>query len=142
MSSQFADLFEKVDGSNSYEMLLDLALGRRPRPKRRRGAHRFAASCVMRCFEDRLVRRVPAEAELRALARGDERVEVLAEAGIRLSQQMQDDCSFRSGLANIGGGSREEVLGRFAQLRRSLRFEFTARSRNSRHFAGWSSVTV
>src|SRR5262249_33699977 len=28
MSSQFADLFEKVDGTNSYSVMLDLALGR------------------------------------------------------------------------------------------------------------------
>ena len=28
MSSQFADLFEKVDGTNSYSVLLDLAFGK------------------------------------------------------------------------------------------------------------------
>ena len=52
MASQFADLYEKVNGTNSYEVLLDLGCGVRPSPKRRQGKYRFAASCVLRTFED------------------------------------------------------------------------------------------
>ena len=37
MASQFADLYEKVDGTNAYEVLLDIGTGVRPSPKRRQG---------------------------------------------------------------------------------------------------------
>lgn len=125
MSSQFADLFEKVDGTNSYETLLALALGRAPRARRGRGRHRFAASCVLRRFRDRLVRRVPRQHELDALVgQGDIRIEVLAEPGKRLSEQMQDECSFRYGVINLGGASRADVLARQARIARRLGFAF------------------
>jgi biotin carboxylase len=38
MASQFADLYEKVDGTNSYAVLLDIAQGRAPRVTRRQDA--------------------------------------------------------------------------------------------------------
>ena len=37
MASQFADLYEKVDGTNSFSVLLDIAQGRTPRFTRRQG---------------------------------------------------------------------------------------------------------
>ena len=41
MASQFADLYEKVDGTNSYAVLLDIAQGRTPRFTRRQGRYGF-----------------------------------------------------------------------------------------------------
>src|SRR5690606_32684240 len=41
---QFGDLYEKVDGKNSYEMALELVTGRRPEVPRRAGAFACAAS--------------------------------------------------------------------------------------------------
>ena len=52
MASQFADLYEKVDGTNSFSVLLDIAQGRTPRFTRRQGRFEFAASCVLRSFHD------------------------------------------------------------------------------------------
>ena len=65
MASQFADLYEKVDGTNSYEVLLDLGMGIAPTPKRRQGKYRFAASCVLRTFEDGVVAALPCEDQTR-----------------------------------------------------------------------------
>lgn len=128
MSSQFADLFEKVDGTNSYEVLVDLALGRAPRVKRRRGAHRMAASCVMRRFEDGIVRKLPTEEDVRGLgAPSDVRVEILAEAGMPLSAQMQDECSYRFAVINLGGRDRGELLSSFERMRARLPFAFERR---------------
>ena len=64
MASQFADLYEKVDGTNTYQVLVDLALGVAPTLKRRQGKYRFAASCVMRTFENAFVARVPDAREI------------------------------------------------------------------------------
>jgi biotin carboxylase len=52
MASQFADLYEKVDGTSSYTVLLDIARGRTPQFTRRQGRYGFAASIVLRSFED------------------------------------------------------------------------------------------
>lgn len=129
MSSQFADLFEKVDGTSTYEVLVDLALGRKPRTGWRRGAYPMAASCVMRCFDDRIVRRVPAEEDVRALGLpADARVEILADPGEPLSAQMQDECSFRYGVVNLGGRDRGELLARFEGIETRLPFEFERRA--------------
>ena len=69
MASQFADLYEKVDGTNSFSVLLDIAQGRTPRFTRRQGRFGFAASCVLRSFHDSLVVAVPSEADIERLAR-------------------------------------------------------------------------
>src|SRR3990172_11301877 len=70
MASQFADLYEKVDGTNSYEVLLAIAEGRKPEFKRRQGKHKFASSCVLRSFEDHVVAALPSDADLARIARG------------------------------------------------------------------------
>jgi predicted ATP-grasp superfamily ATP-dependent carboligase len=46
MAAQFADLYEKVDGFNAYEVLFALAIGERPSIQLREGRYRMAASCV------------------------------------------------------------------------------------------------
>jgi hypothetical protein len=111
MSSQFADLYEKVDGSNGYQIMLDLARGIRPRTRRREGRHARAASCVLRTFQNHSVLRVPAPDDIAAVhsAHPDVRVEVIAEQGKRLSQQLQDGHSYRYGLLNVGGRDCQEI---------------------------------
>jgi biotin carboxylase len=122
MASQFADLYEKVDGTNSYEILLDISAGIAPTPKRRQGPHAFAASCVLRTFEDRLVARLPSDAELARLSRlyQDARVELHATVGRKLSDELQDGESYRYGIVNLGGRDRAQVLERFETCRELL----------------------
>ena len=126
MASQFADLYEKVDGTNSYAVLLDIAQGRAPRFKRRQGRYAFAASIVLRSFEDRLVTALPSAADLDRLARDypDIRVELHARVGRALSSELQDGRSYRYGIVNLGGRDRTEVLERFAACRDHLGIVF------------------
>ena len=126
MASQFADLYEKVDGTNSYAVLLDIAQGRAPRFKRRQGRYAFAASIVLRSFEDRLVTALPSAADLDRLARDypDIRVELHARVGRALSSELQDGRSYRYGIVNLGGRDRTEVLERFAACRENLGIVF------------------
>jgi biotin carboxylase len=104
MASQFADMYEKVDGWSSYEGLVDLALGRRPRPLRRAGRHGVAVSHVLRRFDDAFVEAVADAREIREIERRhpDVRVEILCTPGMRLSQEMQDGASYRYGIVNVG----------------------------------------
>jgi biotin carboxylase len=122
MASQFADLYEKVDGTNAYEVLLDLGTGIRPTPKRRQGKYRFAASCVLRTFEDCVVAVLPFQEKLAQIEQAypDIRVEIHATAGRRLSDELQDGTSFRYGIVCLGGRDRAEVLRRFEACRAVL----------------------
>ena len=52
----------------------------------------------------------------------DVRVEILAEEGMMLSQQLQDGRSYRYGLLNIGGRDREDIQGIFNDCMRRLTF--------------------
>lgn len=121
---QFADLYQKVDGTNGYEVALALALGERPRVRRGEGSHRAAASFPLRVFEPCRVRRAPdarAIAELEASLPG-----VLVwsecEAGDLLVDfdVDEDGASHRYAVVNIGGASREELDARLAEVAKRL----------------------
>jgi hypothetical protein len=122
MSSQFADLYEKVDGTNAYEVLLDIALGQKPRMQRQHGFHASAVSFVLREFEDCLVAALPSDTELEAirLSYPDVRIELHARKGCRLSDEMQDGQSYRYGIINLGGRNRAEVIRKFEDCRQRL----------------------
>jgi biotin carboxylase len=122
MASQFADLYEKVDGTSSYEVLLDIAQGRTPAFARRQGRYGFAASCVLRSFADYRVEAVPSEADVQRLARRypDIRMELHATPRRKLSDELQDGRSYRYGIVNLGGADLADVLQKFAACRDEL----------------------
>ncbi|HZP09176.1 ATP-grasp domain-containing protein [Methyloceanibacter sp.] len=122
MASQFADLYEKVDGTSSYRILLDIAEGREPRFTRREGRHPFASSCVLRTFEDKIVARLPGEEELTHLEalHPDIRVELHGQVGQKLSDELQDGHSYRYGIVNLGGHDLADVLAKFEAVNAML----------------------
>src|SRR5687768_2092021 len=124
MSSQFADLFEKVDGVNTYSILLDLALGKAPTVERRSGKHAMAANCILRTFEDKRVHKLPSVDEVENLQKQypDIRVELLATEGEKLSQGIQDGHSFRYGIISIGGRDRKDILDTYDHCLSNLTF--------------------
>lgn len=126
IASQFIDLFEKVDGTSSYRVLLQVALGEEPDFTRGRGTFKLAASCVLRRFEDASVLRVPSREDISALKSKlpDARVEVTAQEGRRLSDGMQDGKSFRYCVVNLGADSEEELEEKLELCERALDFRF------------------
>jgi biotin carboxylase len=138
MASQFADLYEKVDGTSSYTVLLDIAQGKTPRFMHGQGRYAFAASCVLRSFEDYLVAAVPSEADVERLARlyPDIRVELHATPGRKLSDEFQDGKSYRYGVVNLGGRDRADVLEQFASCRPRLGIELEPISHRRRSARG------
>ena len=122
MASQFADLYEKVDGTSSYTVLLDIAQRRAPRFTRRQGRYDFAASMVLRSFEDYVVAALPSEADIErlALVYPDIRVELHGTFGRKLSDELQDGRSYRYGIVNLGGSDRADVLAQFEACRDRL----------------------
>ncbi len=122
MASQFADLYEKVDGTNSFNVLLDIAQGKPPCFTRRQGRYEFSASCVLRSFDDYLVAAVPSAAGIERLAQTypDIRVELHATPGRKLSDEFQDGKSYRYGVVNLGGRDLADVLQQFESCRTRL----------------------
>jgi biotin carboxylase len=122
MASQFADLYEKVDGTNSFTVLLDIAIGHAPRFTPRQGSYAFAASCVLRSFKDHIVAGLPSEAQIERIAQTYPglRVELHATVGRRLSAEFQDGKSYRYGIVNLGGRDLDDVLAKFALCREDL----------------------
>lgn len=130
MASQFADLYEKVDGFNTYTALLDLALGRAPEPKRRQGKYEIAVSHVLRRFQDAQVLKVPSSKDVEKLQSRypDTRVEILTTAGRRLGQELQEGRSYRYGIVSCGGRDFKEIAQTIEHCLTYLPFAFSDES--------------
>ena len=126
MCPQFADLMEKVNGVNSFEIALAIAAGLRPKIHRPNPQYCVAASFVLRLFADMSVARVPSPAELAAFQGRfpDARLKVLCREGQCLSDELQDGNSFRYAVLNLGGNSVGHLAERFAEAMDCLSFDF------------------
>lgn len=134
MASQFADLYEKVDGFNTYAALIDLALGVPPQPKRHQGKYRMAVSHVLRRFDDAKILKVPSSREVEELNKRQPeiRVEVLATEGKRLSEELQEGRSYRYGIINCGGRDFQDISETIAYCVARLPFVFAGETKASR----------
>ncbi|MGH7519601.1 MAG: hypothetical protein ACREOC_19375 [Gemmatimonadales bacterium] len=128
MCGQFADLMEMVNGTNTYEILLALAVGERPRVQRRKGPFTVAASFPLRAFRDMKVLRVPGKERIEAVCRAFPVTLVKAyyKEGQLLSER-EDQCdgaSYRYAVVNMASHDRETLLADFAEVQRRLGFAF------------------
>lgn len=112
MCGQFADLYEKVDGINSYVLALELASGAQVRWQPRGGTFACAASVPLRVFEPARIIAVPDAARLREVQRGRPGTLLWAEvdAGQVLADfDREDGASARYAVINLGAQSRAEL---------------------------------
>jgi hypothetical protein len=135
MASQFADLYEKVDGTNSYAVLLDIAQAHAPFA-RRQGRYAFAASIVR-------VLRGPSSspcraADLERLAGITRRGSRSCEGGARFVGNA-DGNSYGYGIVNLGGSDRDDVLAH-SQPPRQSRIVFQPVSPPNRAAGGGGGV--
>lgn len=122
MAYQFADLYEKVDGMNSYDIQVALALGEEPKVVRGRGPYGRASSFVFRKFEDARIVRMPDPARVTSIF-PDARVMLYGRPGDRLSQQKGVE-SYRYAVMNLGGRDERDLFARFQIAERELEFIF------------------
>lgn len=126
-SQSHADLFAHVDGFSNHEILINLALDRRPELPRGRGHFPLAATCFLRRFSDGLVRRHPSAAEIAHIERQlpGTTIELRARAGDRLSARGhgQDSYSYLLATVFIGAASETELTAKFEHVVSSLPYE-------------------
>ena len=109
ISKSHCPLFEMVDGCSHHQVMIDVALGRRPDLPHRQGDHKLAAKFMLRLFEDGVITRVPTADDI---ARVEERfpgtrVRLMVEEGDRLSHlRLQDSYSFE--IAEIFMGAESQ----------------------------------
>jgi ATP-grasp domain len=127
LCGQFADLYQKVDGTHGYAVALDLCRGRRPRVVRGAGPYAAAASFPLRVYAPARVCSAPDAA-------GIARVEALfpgtlvwseCAAGDELAdfEVDEDGASHRYAVVNLGAASREDLDARLATVRERLGYE-------------------
>lgn len=126
MASQFADLYEKVDGINSYEVLLSLSTGNKPVIKKNEGKFKIAASFALRFFRDKFVLRLPDEQDIQRIydTYTDVNIEICCSQGKKLSQAFQDGKSYRYALINLAAMNKEELLQKVEECKQRLPFIF------------------
>jgi len=127
MCGQFADLYQKVDGVNGYEVALALAAGEKPVWRPGAGAFRVAASYPLRVFERVTVRRAPGEEDVRAVEARHQGTLVWSEwtTGQELGDLAwcEDGQSYRYGVVNTGAPDPSALEARFRQVREELGFD-------------------
>jgi hypothetical protein len=125
-SQSHADLFQKVHGVPHMSVIVDLALGRKPKPMDRKGQWNVAAHLFLRHVGNGRVVRVPTEKALEHLHRRqpDTRVKIEVEKGQRLSDlKNQDSYSYELAHVYIGGRDRADILDKYDETLSALQFE-------------------
>ena len=129
ISESHCDLFEKVDGSSSHQIAVDLALGVKPSPVRGKGEYNCAGKFFVRSFEDAMVTRVPSDDEIRTIEEElvpGSIIKIKAEEGKRLSEMMdQDSYSYNTAIIFIGAGSKKELDEKYRLILENLHFSFS-----------------
>jgi ATP-grasp domain-containing protein len=126
---QFADLYQKVDGTNGYEVALALCTGERPRPARGAGRFAAAASFPLRVFEPSAVLAAPDARDVAAAEALFDETLVWSEcgAGDELADfAAEDGGSQRYAVINLGGADREDLARRCQAVEARLGYRMRA----------------
>lgn len=130
ISQSHGDLFHKVDGVPHHQVMVELALGRRPRRSPGAGPFRCAGKFFLRRFADATVSRVPSAQQIAEIEDRFPGTQIVLHVrqGMRLSEldpQEQDSYSYIYALVFIGARHERELLDTYDACVRSLEFEFT-----------------
>jgi hypothetical protein len=127
ISQSHSDLFTKVDGASNHEVVIDIALGRRPSMPHREGRYAVAAKAAIFHDEDAIVTGVPSETDLAAVRDRfpDTQVTLQVREGDRLSE-LPHQASYRFILGDIylGADDREQLEERYRDILEMLPFTF------------------
>lgn len=126
LSYQFSDLYENVDGTSTYQILLDLAQGRVPEFSKDSGIFNYTASFVLRTFEGKELDRIPEAHHIKAFNSrySESNIKVYGKKGTKLSSEMRAIGSYRYGIVNVGAYSLLDLFSIYEDVLDSLPFNF------------------
>jgi len=128
MCGQFSDLYEAVNGTNTYAVLFALALGDSVPDVHVDGAFGAASSFVLRSFYDATVAIAPDARTVHGVQARQPvtLVKHYYQRGDRLSENPKhfDGLSYRYGVVNMAGDTRAGVLEGFEAIREALDLQF------------------
>lgn len=126
LSYQFGDLYENVDGMNTYQVLLNLALGNRPQFVKNGGEFNCTASFVLRTFEGKELNRIPQNDDINDFNTRypESNIKVYGKVGTKLSSEMRAIGSYRYGIVNVGAHSLLDLFSIYEDVLDSLPFGF------------------
>jgi len=125
LASQLADLYTRVDGTNPYQLLLDLALGRVPQLEHGAGRFTRATSFVFRKFDGRALARTPSPEQVARFSadQPDAKLMLYLKRGAALAREMKWLGSYRYAVLNMGGTSATDLVARYRAACRQLAFD-------------------
>lgn len=126
VSQAHSDIFEKVLGVSHLSVMVDLALGRKPKPMERQGSFNVAGHFMLRTVESGRVLRVPSAEAINRLKQrqpGTE-VKIAVKPGQHLKDlQGQDMYSFEIANVFIGGRDQADMLDKYDEALAVLQFD-------------------
>ncbi len=126
ISQAHTDIFEKVHGISHHSIMLNLALGRRPKTLDYAGAFNKAANFMLRTFETGKVKKVPTKDEIKILKKFIPGLEIKIQVkdNLHLSElQGQDSYSYELANIYIGGRDQRELVDKYNQCVDGLTFD-------------------
>ncbi len=125
ISQAHTDIFEKVHGVSHHSIMLNLALGRKPKPLEYNGHFNKAANFMLRTFDSGKVVKSPTPDEIKILKKFIPGLEVKIHVrdGIHLTElKGQDSYSFELANIFIGGRDQKELVDKYNQCVDGLSF--------------------
>ncbi len=126
ISQAHTDIFEKVHGVSHHTIMLNLALGRKPKTLYYKGVFNKAAHFMLRTYESGRIKKVPGTREINILKKFIPGLEVKIPVtdGVHTSE-MQGQDSYSYELANIfiGGRDQAELVEKYNKVLEGLTFE-------------------
>jgi len=126
LSKSHCPLFRMVDGASHQDVLVDLALGKRPAFQQGQGDYRIAGKFMVRNYANGTIRAVPDEEEIRRVQEvyPEAGVHLLVSPGMRLDRlQFQDSYSFELAEIFLGARDAEELNEKYEHCLEMLTFD-------------------
>jgi len=126
LSQSHSDIFEKVHGVPHLSVMVDLALGRKPKIMERKGRFNLAAHFMLRTFESGRITRVPGKDAVKKLKVRQPGTDVIIKVipGQHLNElKGQDMYSYEIASVYIGGRDQVDILDKYDEALTVLQFD-------------------
>ena len=126
ISQAHTDIFEKVHGISHHSIMLNLALGRRPKALEYKGRYRIAGNFMLRIYESGKVKKIPTQEKVERLRQKHPELSLKLHVheGMHLSElQGQDSYSYELANLFLGARTQEDLINKYDDCMANLTFD-------------------